>query len=207
MQVNQDKEVKGALLTEQGDHLVAVAARSRGLVVAGTRGVIYVFDPIDQQAKKLGNHDPFKLVRRLVVKMPGAALPSLVPMPSAPDAMMPRNAVLDLSVSGGEDSFALVTAGGEVLTVSMTAAQDFDDKAAMEAVGHEDEHVGGPASAHEKQCDGASAACKALYHSLPPSPGAPTLFPIRRTCLPSPCYLGALGLPASSPWMPSPSNH
>ena len=51
-QVNQDSEVKASLVAGERDHLLAVAARSRGLVAAGLRGIVYFFDPPDQQSKK-----------------------------------------------------------------------------------------------------------------------------------------------------------
>lgn len=50
--MNQDGEIKASLVSEEGDHLLVVAARARGLVAAGLRGMVYFFDPPDNQSKK-----------------------------------------------------------------------------------------------------------------------------------------------------------
>ena len=52
-QVHQELEIKANVqVSEEGDYLTVVAARSRGLVAAGRRGIVYFLDPPDNQSKK-----------------------------------------------------------------------------------------------------------------------------------------------------------
>ena len=52
-QVHQELEIKANIqVSEEGDYLTVVAARSRGLVAAGRRGIVYFLDPPDNQSKK-----------------------------------------------------------------------------------------------------------------------------------------------------------
>ncbi len=53
-QINQDSDIKSNLTVggDDGDHLTTVKSRLRGFVTAGLKGLVYFFDPPDQQSKK-----------------------------------------------------------------------------------------------------------------------------------------------------------
>ena len=70
----------------------------------------------------------YSLTRKIQVGFPGSTLPSLLSGVSSsslePGTLPTRHAVLALCVcSGGEDALAVVTAGGEVLTLDMAVVQ------------------------------------------------------------------------------------
>ena len=54
LQINQDADIKSNLTVggDDGDHLTTVGSRLRGFVTAGLKGLVYFFDPPDQQSKK-----------------------------------------------------------------------------------------------------------------------------------------------------------
>ena len=55
---------------------------------------------------------------------------------------VPRHAVVDLAVcNSGEDSLAVLTASGEVLTLDMAVLHEREEKQVDEIVGHSDEPV------------------------------------------------------------------
>ena len=70
----------------------------------------------------------YSLTRKVQVGFPGSTLPSLLSGVGGgslePGVLPTRHAVLALCVcSGGEDALAVVTAGGEVLTLDMAVVQ------------------------------------------------------------------------------------
>lgn len=67
---------------------------------------------------------PYMLTRTLGVRMPFGTLPSQVPLPGGgPEEFLARHAVMDLGVNNVDDSLAAVTAGGEVVMLSMVELQ------------------------------------------------------------------------------------
>ncbi|KAG2439922.1 hypothetical protein HXX76_004041 [Chlamydomonas incerta] len=103
------------------EHLLAVTARGRGFIAAGTSGTVYFFDPPGVDQKRAGIRDLYALTRRLAVELP--------PGPPRP--------ITWLSVSAGEEEVAAVTAGGDVYVANMTLVAEREEKPIVSVVGHE----------------------------------------------------------------------
>uniref|UniRef100_A0A7R9VL67 Cilia- and flagella-associated protein 57 n=1 Tax=Chlamydomonas euryale TaxID=1486919 RepID=A0A7R9VL67_9CHLO len=176
--VNQDKDVKCVVNAADDDYLTTVAPRARGFVAAGAAGRLYVFDPVDAQAKKAGSRGAFALMRVLPIRVHAAGAPSVVPHPAttaacraslastagsemlstlgggvggaaadatdeaceAADGMayLPRAAALQVSSSAGDDTVAVLTAGGDVATVEVLVALNEADGDGSEEQGREE---------------------------------------------------------------------
>eukprot|EP00198_Chlamydomonas_reinhardtii_P006316 XP_001695652.1 flagellar/basal body protein [Chlamydomonas reinhardtii] len=110
------------------EHLLAVTARGRGFIAAGTSGTVYFFDPpgVDQKrfaggVRQAGIRDLYALTRRLAVELP--------PGPPRP--------IIWLSVSAGEEEVAAVTAGGDLYVANMTLVAEREEKPIISVVGHD----------------------------------------------------------------------
>ena len=180
IQVNHEGEMMGMLTGAEGDCLMSVVPRGRGLVAGGQSGTLYFFDAtlesLDVRKKKkamaaqpLGSTQPqappaedaplFKLTHKATINTFGASIVSRVPTPSfllvstarsfdsnaskrssklgetisqyqlmTMSGYLKRGAVLDMTVGGGEDSVAVFTAGGEVLTVEVSELVEREER-------------------------------------------------------------------------------
>jgi hypothetical protein len=186
IQVNHEGEVKGTVVAAEGDCLVSVVQRGRGMVAGGQSGTVYFFDAtiesLDIHKKKGHVANPsqpapevpiFKLMRKVTINTFGSSLSSALPLPSflvvntsrSMDSNMSRrsskmgmeplsqshlsalqqsghlrrSAVVDMTVGGGDDSIAIFTAGGEVLTVEVSELVDREERKVDELLGDSDE--------------------------------------------------------------------
>lgn len=191
IQVNHEGEVKGTLVAAEGDCLMSVVQRGRGMVTGGQSGTLYFFDATIESLdihKKKSSSVPhpsqtpaetppiFKLTRKVTINNPCTSIASSIPRPSflsvttarnydsnasrrssrvgfepfsrsqilhhpQPGSYLKRGAVLDIAIGGGDDSIAVFTAGGEVMTVEVSELIDREERKVDELLGDSDDPI------------------------------------------------------------------